>query len=91
MTESGSVSGSGGLVSHKIAGRHRDRLAIVYVRQSTVQQTLRLSLAKTSSTNQRPILCVRVRQHHSTENPRIRAANEVLTSDSAAPRPWRPR
>ena len=41
-----------------------------------------LSLVKTSSTNQHPILCVRVRQHHSTENPRIRAADEVLTRDT---------
>ncbi len=35
------VLASEALVSDKITGRHRDRLAIVYVRQSTVQQTLR--------------------------------------------------
>ena len=42
-----------------------------------------LSLVKTSSTNQYPILCVRVRQHHSTDDPRVRAADEVLTKDKA--------
>ena len=42
----------------------------------------RVSLVKTSSTNQHPILCVRVQQHHSTEDPRIRAADEVLTRDN---------
>jgi hypothetical protein len=41
-----------------------------------------LSLVKTSSANQHPIFCVRVRQHHSTKNPRIRAADEVLTRDT---------
>lgn len=38
MMDGGLVSTTRGLVSDKILGRHRDRLAIVYVRQSTVQQ-----------------------------------------------------
>ena len=41
-----------------------------------------LWLVKTSSTNQHPILCVPVRQRHSTEDPRVRAADEDLTRDS---------
>ncbi len=41
----------------------------------------RLSLVKTSSINQHPILRVRVREHHSTEDPTVRAADEVLTRD----------
>ncbi|MCP5000486.1 MAG: recombinase family protein [Hyphomicrobiales bacterium] len=36
-----SLSAPAGFVPDKITGRHRDRLAIVYVRQSTIQQTLR--------------------------------------------------
>ena len=35
------LSAPAGFVPDKITGRHRDRLAIVYVRQSTIQQTLR--------------------------------------------------
>jgi len=38
MMDGGPVPTTRGLVSDKILGRHRDRLAIVYVRQSTVQQ-----------------------------------------------------
>lgn len=41
MMDGGPVSTTRGLVSDKILGRHRDRLAIVYVRQSTVQQIAR--------------------------------------------------
>ncbi len=39
--ESSPLSAPAGFVPDKITGRHRDRLAIVYVRQSTIQQTLR--------------------------------------------------
>lgn len=38
MMDGGLVPASRGLAPEKILGRHRDRLAIVYVRQSTVQQ-----------------------------------------------------
>jgi hypothetical protein len=37
MTDAGLAQRRGGLVSDKILRRHQDRLAIVYVRQSTVQ------------------------------------------------------
>ena len=41
MTDAGLVQRRSGLVSDKILRRHQDRLAIVYVRQSTVQQVER--------------------------------------------------
>ncbi len=44
MTDSAALAMSDGrtvLASHKIASRHQERLAMVYVRQSTVQQTVR--------------------------------------------------
>ncbi len=43
---------------------------------------MQVSLVKTSSTKRHPILCVRVRQHHSSENPGIGAADEVFTRDT---------
>jgi DNA invertase Pin-like site-specific DNA recombinase len=41
MTEASLVRRRGGLIRDKILRRHQDRLAIVYVRQSTVQQVER--------------------------------------------------
>ncbi len=61
-----------------VAGYRAFLATLSLVKTSSTNQ---LSLVKTSSTNQHPILCVRVRHHHSTENPRIRASDEVLTRD----------
>ena len=41
MTDAGLIQRRGGLTCEKILRRHQDRLAIVYVRQSTVQQVER--------------------------------------------------
>ena len=41
MTDADLVQRRNGLVSDKILRRHQERLAIVYVRQSTVQQVER--------------------------------------------------